>query len=127
MFFNALSRLWTGVFLAALDTSIVAVVMSQIGSEFQRSNQIVLIATAYLLSYTALQPLCEFSSNGVTQPERYLQFVYKLACYPDGRISDIFGRKSAYMFAQAAFVIGSILCGIAPDLNFLIIARVIAG
>lgn len=45
----------------------------------------------------------------------------------DGRISDIFGRKSAYMFAQAAFFVGSILCGVAPNLNFLIVARVIAG
>ncbi|CAO3677415.1 unnamed protein product [Umbelopsis ramanniana] len=99
---NVLLGLWTGVLLAALDTSIVAVVMSEIGSEFQQSNQIVLIATAYLLSYTALQPLY-------------------------GRISDIFGRKSAYMFAQGAFLIGSLLCGIAPNLNFLIVARVIAG
>jgi MFS family permease len=52
-----------------------------------------------------------------------------LPCCPsiDGRISDIFGRKSAYMFAQGAFLIGSLLCGIAPNLNFLIVARVIAG
>jgi MFS family permease len=31
------------------------------------------------------------------------------------------------MFAQAAFFVGSILCGVAPNLNFLIVARVIAG
>ncbi|KAJ2964217.1 hypothetical protein NQZ79_g823 [Umbelopsis isabellina] len=99
---NVLLGLWTGVFLSALDTSIVAVVMSEIGSEFQRSNQVILIATAYLLSYTALQPLY-------------------------GRISDIFGRKSAYLFAQAAFVIGSVLCGVAPNLEFLIVARIVAG
>jgi MFS family permease len=45
----------------------------------------------------------------------------------DGRISDIFGRKSAYLFAQAAFVVGSVLCGMAPNLEFLIVARIVAG
>jgi hypothetical protein len=74
------SSLWAGVLLAALDTSIVAVVMSQIGSEFQRSNQIVLIATAYLLSYTALQPLCKLKWTAIRMEGVADEFFHCIRC-----------------------------------------------
>lgn len=47
--------------------------------------------------------------------------------YIDGRISDVFGRKSALLFASSVFFIGSLLCGAATNLWALVIARAIAG
>lgn len=94
--------LWVGVGLSSLDASIVATIYPQIGTEFKRSNEIVWIATAYMLSYTALQPLY-------------------------GRISDAFGRKSAYLFATVVFFVGSALCGASTSLWALVASRAIAG
>ncbi|KAF1803707.1 major facilitator superfamily domain-containing protein [Mucor lusitanicus] len=94
--------LYIAVILSSLDSSIVATIYPQIGTEFKRSNEIVWIATSYMLSYTALQPLY-------------------------GRISDVFGRKSALLFASTVFFIGSFLCGAATNLWALVIARAIAG
>ncbi|CDS14156.1 hypothetical protein LRAMOSA06326 [Lichtheimia ramosa] len=99
---TVLGSIWVAVTLGSLDSSIVATIYAQIGTEFQKSNEIVWIATAYLLSYTALQPLY-------------------------GRISDVFGRKSALLFATVVFFIGSLLCGAAPNLWSLVVARLVAG
>ncbi|CAO3596098.1 unnamed protein product [Absidia cylindrospora] len=57
---------------------------------------------SYMLSYTALQPLY-------------------------GRISDVFGRKNALIFATSFFFIGSFMCGAATNLWTLVAARAIAG
>ncbi|KAG2233448.1 hypothetical protein INT48_008854 [Thamnidium elegans] len=88
--------------LSSLDASIVATIFPQIGTEFKRSNEIIWIATAYMLSYTALQPLY-------------------------GRISDAFGRKTAYLSATVIFFIGSAMCGASTNLWALVISRAIAG
>ncbi|KAI8074876.1 major facilitator superfamily-domain-containing protein [Gongronella butleri] len=94
--------MFVGVTLSALDVSIVATIYTTIGTEFKRSNEIIWIGTVYMLSYTALQPLY-------------------------GRISDIFGRKNAIVFAAVLFFVGSLLCGAATNLWFLVVARAIAG
>ena len=41
-----------------------------------------------------------------------------------GKLSDIFGRKSALLFAYAIFGLGCLFCGLARDMNELIGARV---
>jgi MFS family permease len=41
-----------------------------------------------------------------------------------GKLSDIFGRKHALLFAYAVFGIGCLFCGMARDMNELIAARV---
>ncbi|KAI9282199.1 major facilitator superfamily domain-containing protein [Sporodiniella umbellata] len=97
-----LSGLWIGVVLSSLDASIVAAIYPRIGTEFKKSNEIIWIATSYMLSYTALQPLY-------------------------GRISDVFGRKSAVLFSSIVFFIGSLLCGMSNNLWELVVARAIAG
>ncbi|CEP14337.1 hypothetical protein [Parasitella parasitica] len=97
-----LTGLWVGVGLSSLDASIVATIYPQIGTEFKRSNEIVWIATAYMLSYTALQPLY-------------------------GRISDAFGRKNSLLFATIVFFVGSGLCGASTSLWALVASRAIAG
>ncbi|CAG8555420.1 2756_t:CDS:2 [Ambispora gerdemannii] len=91
-----------GVFLAAIDQTIVSTALAKIASDFNAFNQISWVATAYLLTATAFQP------------------VY-------GKISDIFGRKATFLFAIVVFEIGSLLCGLAPNIISMIIFRAIAG
>jgi MFS family permease len=44
-----------------------------------------------------------------------------------GKLSDIFGRKEALLFAYAVFGIGCLFCGLARSMNELIGARAFAG
>jgi predicted MFS family arabinose efflux permease len=41
--------------------------------------------------------------------------------------ADKFDRKKILMFFYTGFVIGTLLCGIAPDYNFLLMARIVTG
>ncbi|KAI9797702.1 MAG: hypothetical protein M1833_005363 [Piccolia ochrophora] len=102
-------RLWymlpalaIGVFLAAADQTIVVSSYGRIGSELHALNNTSWIATAYLLTLTSFQPLY-------------------------GKLSDIFGRKKALLFAYAIFGIGCLACGLARTMNELIFARAFAG
>ncbi|CAE6521165.1 unnamed protein product [Rhizoctonia solani] len=97
-----LAGLWSAVFLGALDTTIVATLVSPIGSYFQKSHQASYLGTSYLLSVCCFTPLY-------------------------GRLSDIMGRKGAMLLALSLFGIGTLLCGMANSMEFLIFARAIAG
>ncbi|KLO12822.1 vacuolar amino acid permease [Schizopora paradoxa] len=97
-----LAGLWSAVFLGALDGTIVATLLTPIGSHFQKSNQASYIGTAYLLSVCCFTPLY-------------------------GRLSDILGRKGAMLLALSLFGSGTIFCGFAPSMESLIAARAIAG
>ncbi|CAB5331361.1 unnamed protein product [Rhizophagus irregularis] len=91
-----------GVLLAALDQTIVATALPAIASDFKALDKIAWVATAYLLTMTAFQPTY-------------------------GKFSDIFGRKATFLFAVITFEIGSLLCGLAPNMTTMIIFRAIAG
>ncbi len=41
--------------------------------------------------------------------------------------ADKFDRKKLLLFFYAGFIIGTVLCGIAPDYHFLLIARIVTG
>ena len=82
--------------------TIAATLLSPIGAYFNRSNQSSYIGTSYLLSVCCFTPLY-------------------------GRLSDIIGRRGAMLLALSLFGSGTLLCGIAPSMNVLIAARVIAG
>lgn len=73
-----LGGLWSTVFLGALDTTIVATLLSPIGSHFQKSHQASYLGTSYLLSVCCFTPLY-------------------------GRLSDILGRKGAILLALFLF------------------------
>ncbi|RKP08315.1 drug resistance transporter, EmrB/QacA subfamily, partial [Thamnocephalis sphaerospora] len=90
------------VFLASLDQTIVSTALPAIASEFNGLNMIAWVATSYMLTSTAFQPLY-------------------------GRFSDIFGRKNMMLFATIVFIGGSILCGAAQSMTMLIIFRALAG
>ncbi|KAI5120520.1 hypothetical protein M0805_000105 [Coniferiporia weirii] len=94
--------LWSAVFLGALDGTIVATLLTPIGSFFEKSNQASYIGTSYLLSVCCFTPLY-------------------------GRLSDIMGRKGAMLLGLSLFGSGTILCGLAPSMETLIAARALAG
>ncbi len=44
-----------------------------------------------------------------------------------GGVADRFGTRRIYTAAMALFVLGSVLCALAPTLQFLVMARVVQG
>ncbi|KAH8548049.1 major facilitator superfamily domain-containing protein [Umbelopsis sp. PMI_123] len=90
------------LFLAALDGTIVATAMPTIGSEFNQMHIVAWVATAYILTFDAFQPL--FS-----------------------KFSDIWGRKAILLFGTAVFLFGSVLSGAATTIIMLIVSRAISG
>jgi EmrB/QacA subfamily drug resistance transporter len=93
----------TSGFLGQLDASIVQLALPALLREFHSPvGEVRWVAVAYLLSYASL--VLVFS-----------------------QISDILGRKSVYLVGFATFAIGSLLCGLAPSMNWLVAFRVLQG
>ena len=97
-----LTGLMAGMFLAALDQSIVGVALPRIVSDLGGLNHLSWVVTAYLLTSTATTPLW-------------------------GKISDLYGRRVIFQVAITVFIIGSALCGISQDLYQLIGFRALQG
>ncbi|MDV6373454.1 MDR family MFS transporter [Deinococcus arenicola] len=79
-----------GLFLAALDQTIVATSLPRIVEELNGLNLYSWVTTAYLLASTAMVPIY-------------------------GKLSDIYGRKPILLFGIVVFLIGSALCGMAGE------------
>jgi EmrB/QacA subfamily drug resistance transporter len=99
----ALAGTLTALLMAGLDQTIVATA----GPEIQRDLQIpaslyAWITTAYLVASTVMLPIY-------------------------GKLSDVYGRKPVLMTGVVLFLLGSLLCGLAPTTGFLIAARVVQG
>ncbi|KAI9480904.1 MAG: major facilitator superfamily domain-containing protein [Benjaminiella poitrasii] len=90
------------LFLSALDSTIVSTALPRIGSDFDGMDIVSWVATAYILTFDAFQPM--FS-----------------------KFSDIFGRKIVLLFGIFVFLLGSLLCAVANSMIMLIICRAIAG
>ena len=96
-----LAVLIAGMFMSVLDTSIVNVAMATIQTELGGSTaDVAWISTAYRLVLGVVVPASAWLGNR-------------------------FGLSRVYMFALAAFALGSALCGIAWSLDSLIAFRVI--
>ena len=103
--------LMAGMFLAALDQSIVAVALPKITSELGGLDKLSWVVTAYLLTSTAATPLW-------------------------GKISDLRGRRPMFQAAIVVFLIGSLICGFSPEIadalnasgiNVMIAGRAVQG
>ncbi|WP_206832601.1 MDR family MFS transporter [Alicyclobacillus fructus] len=91
-----------GIFVAAMDNTIVATATGNIVAHLGGLEQIVWITAAYMLTEMAGMPIF-------------------------GKLSDMYGRKRFFMFGIAAFLIGSVLCGTAQNMTELAIYRAIQG
>lgn len=97
-----LTSIWTNSALAALDGTIVSTTVNDIASQFQQASMVTWVATAYLLTTTAVQPLY-------------------------GKISDIIGRRKCLLFGEVIFGLGVLLCNFSNSIPQLTIARAICG
>ncbi|HSE09570.1 MAG TPA: MDR family MFS transporter [Nocardioidaceae bacterium] len=94
--------LMVGLFLSALDQSIVGTALPRITSELGGLDKLSWVVTAYLLTATASTPLW-------------------------GKISDLYGRRLLFQVAIVTFLVGSLLAGFSQDINQLIAFRAIQG
>ncbi|KXS09804.1 MFS general substrate transporter [Gonapodya prolifera JEL478] len=90
------------VFLVSLDQTIVAVAIPSIVTDFQSFSGLSWIGTAYFLASIPLIPTY-------------------------GKLADVFGRKPVFMAGILIFEIGSLICGLAQNMNTLIVGRAVAG
>ncbi len=94
--------LMVGMFLAALDQSIVSTALPRITSELGGLDKLSWVVTAYMLTATASTPLW-------------------------GKISDLYGRRLLFQIAIGTFVLGSLLSGLSQNIDQLIAFRAVQG
>ncbi|KAI8610874.1 major facilitator superfamily domain-containing protein [Chytriomyces sp. MP71] len=91
-----------GVFLAALDQTIVATALKAIVADLGGQSLLPWIGSAYMLSSCAL-------------------------CTMYGKFADLFGRKATFLMAVAIFELGSVICAVSTSMAILIAGRAVAG
>jgi EmrB/QacA subfamily drug resistance transporter len=97
-----LGALMLGMFLAALDQTIVATALPTIAGDLHGLNHLSWVVTAYLLTSTISTPLW-------------------------GKLGDLYGRKKLFQAAIIIFLIGSALSGLSRDMAELIGFRALQG
>jgi EmrB/QacA subfamily drug resistance transporter len=100
--FAVLGSLMLVLFLAALDSAIVATALPTIVGELGGLAHLSWVVTAYLLAQTIATPLY-------------------------GKLGDLYGRKRVLQIATVIFLVGSALCGLARTLTQLILFRGLQG
>ncbi|KAJ7755196.1 major facilitator superfamily domain-containing protein [Mycena metata] len=90
------------VFLVALDNTIIATAIPKITDQFQSLDDVGWYGSAYLLTTASFQLLF-------------------------GKFYSFLNIKSVYMLAICTFEIGSLICGVAPSSNVLIVGRALSG
>ena len=88
--------------LAALDQTIVSTALPRIATDLKGLNKLSWVVTAYLITSAVTTPLY-------------------------GKISDQLGRKKILQFSIIIFLLGSALCGLAQNMNQLILFRALQG
>src|SRR5258708_15680260 len=97
-----LGALMLGMFLAALDQTIVATALPTIAGDLHGLNHLSWVVTAYILTATISTPLW-------------------------GKLGDLYGRKKLFQAAIVIFLIGSALSGLSQDMAELIGFRALQG
>ncbi|MDO5712601.1 MAG: MDR family MFS transporter, partial [Micrococcales bacterium] len=97
-----LSGLMMGMFLAALDQTIIASAMRTIADDLHNLEGQAWATTAYLITSTIVTPLY-------------------------GKLSDIYGRKPFFTAAIVIFIGGSLLCSFATSMPQLAVFRALQG
>jgi EmrB/QacA subfamily drug resistance transporter len=100
---RALPVLLLGNFLAVLDFFVVNVALPSIGTSFGASSSgLELVVAGYGVGYA-----CTLIAGG--------------------RLGDLYGRRRLFVLGVAAFTVTSALCGVAPTMTALVLARVLQG
>lgn len=102
--YAVLPTLLFGVFIAQADSSVVLATSQDIASEFSALSGASWLITTYTLAQCACQPLVRGRRITVTM---ILAANWSKKKY--GKMSDIFGRKPALVFAYLVFTFGCIL------------------
>jgi len=97
-----LSGLMMGMFLAALDQTIVSTAIRTIADDLDGLSIQAWATTAYLITSTVATPIY-------------------------GKLGDLFGRKKLFLFAIAVFIIGSAACSFATSMYLLAACRAFQG
>jgi EmrB/QacA subfamily drug resistance transporter len=100
---QALIVIVLGSFMVVLDTTIVNVALPRVIQVFGTNvNEGQLVLTGYMLALAVIMPAT-------------------------GYAADTFGAKRVYLIVIGLFTVGSALCGLAPNIEGLILFRVIQG
>lgn len=91
-----------GILVAAMDNTIVATAMGSIVADLGGLDKFVWVTSAYMVTEMAGMPIF-------------------------GKLSDMYGRKRFFVFGLLTFLLGSILCGTAQNIEQLAIYRAIQG
>jgi EmrB/QacA subfamily drug resistance transporter len=97
-----LSGLLLGMFLAALDQSIVGTAIRTISDDLNGLSIQAWVTTAYLITSTITTPIY-------------------------GKLGDLYGRKKLFLFAITVFIIGSAACSFATSMYMLAGLRALQG
>ncbi len=97
-----LSGLLLGMFLAALDQSIVGTAIRTIADDLNGLSIQAWVTTAYLITSTITTPIY-------------------------GKLGDLYGRKKLFLFAITLFICGSAACSFATSMYMLAVLRAIQG
>src|SRR5579872_5638780 len=97
-----MAGLMLAMFLSALEQTIVAPALPAIGRSLAALDNLSWVVTAYLLAATAATPLF-------------------------GKLSDIHGRRAIMLLAIVIFMVGSLVCALAPTISILVIGRSLQG
>ena len=99
---HMLSGTMLGMFLGAIDQTIVATALPAMAGELHGMEYMSWVVSAYLLTSTASTPIY-------------------------GKLSDLYGRRLLFIAAIAIFLLGSVICALAPNMTLLIGGRAIQG
>ena len=97
-----LSGLMLGMFLAALDQTVVSTAIRTIADDLQGYDLQAWATTSFLITSTIATPLY-------------------------GKLSDIYGRRPFYLFAIGVFIVGSLACAFATTMYQLAAFRALQG
>lgn len=91
-----------GLFMAALDQTIVSTAMPKVIEKLGGLDKFIWVYSAYMIAMVVATPIF-------------------------GKLSDMYGRKRFFILGLFLFVIGSMLCGVAQNMDQLIVFRAIQG
>ncbi|MEQ1897178.1 MAG: MDR family MFS transporter [Vicinamibacterales bacterium] len=94
----SMAGVMAAMLMAALDGTIVGTAMPRVIAELQGFQHYAAVTTIYMLASTVVVPIV-------------------------GKLSDLYGRKPFLLVGVTIFIIGSMLCGAATSMTWLVAAR----